>query len=42
MVKLPKVNILKERFAHINIKNLWVNKVKNLTINSLNFNMKIR
>ena len=41
MVKLPKVNLLKERFAHININNLWVNKVKNLTIDSLNFNMKI-
>lgn len=41
MVKLPKVNFLKERFAHINIKNLWVNKVKNLTIHSLYFNMKI-
>jgi hypothetical protein len=41
MVKLPKVNLLKERFAHININNLWVNKVKNLTIDSLYFNMKI-
>jgi len=40
MVKLPKVNQLKERFAHIKIKNLWTNRVKNLTINSLalNFN----
>jgi hypothetical protein len=38
MVKLPKVNILKERFAHIDLKNLWVNKVKNLTLNSLDFN----
>jgi len=41
MVKLPKINFLKERFAHINIKNLWVNKVKNLTIDSLYFNPKI-
>jgi hypothetical protein len=40
MVKLPKVNFLKERFSHANIKNLWVNKVKNLTINSLNVNIK--
>ena len=40
MVKLPKVNILKERFAHINIKNLWVNRVKNLTTNSLAINLK--
>ena len=30
MVKLPKVNLLKEQFAHINIKNLWINKIKNL------------
>jgi hypothetical protein len=41
MVKLPKVNLLKERFAYANIKNLWVNKVKNLTINSLYFNIKM-
>jgi len=40
IVKLPKVNILKERFAHINIKNLWVNRVKNLTTNSLAVNLK--
>ena len=40
MVKLSKVNILKERFAHISIKNLWVNKVKNLTMDSLATNMK--
>ena len=38
MVKLPKVNVLKERFAYVNIKNLWVNKVKNLTIDSLPLN----
>jgi Mitochondrial ribosomal protein (VAR1) len=37
MAKLPKINLLKERFAHINIKNLWINRVKNLTINSLDF-----
>lgn len=41
MVKLSKVNLLKERFAYINTKNLWVNKVKNLTINSLYFNIKM-
>jgi len=40
MVKLPKVNFLKERFAQINIRNLWVNRVKNLSINSLAFNTK--
>jgi hypothetical protein len=40
MVKLPKVNFLKERFAHINIKNLRVNKVKNLTLDYFDFNMK--
>ena len=38
MVKLPKVNVLKERFAYVNIKDLWVNRVKNLTINSLPLN----
>ncbi len=40
MVKLPKVNFLKERFSHINIKKLWVNRVKNLTIDSLAINNK--
>jgi Mitochondrial ribosomal protein (VAR1) len=40
MVKLPKVNVLKERFNHINIKNLWVNRVKNLRINPLVINNK--
>jgi ribosomal VAR1-like protein len=39
MVKLSKVNLLKERFVHINIKKLWVNRVKNLTINSLPLNV---
>lgn len=39
MVKLPKINPLKERYAHIDIKNLWANKVKNLTIRSLGFNV---
>jgi hypothetical protein len=38
MVKLPKVNFLKERFAHTNIKSLWVNRVKNLTLNSVAIN----
>jgi hypothetical protein len=40
MVKLPKADFLKEQFVHIDIKNLWVNKVKNLTLDSLDFNMK--
>lgn len=35
MVKLPKVNVIKERFKYINPKNLWTNKVKNLKLNSL-------
>lgn len=35
MVKLPKVNTIKERFGYINIKNLWNNRVKNLKINYL-------
>lgn len=35
MIKLPKVNLLKERFAHLNIKSLWVNRVRNLTLNSV-------
>ena len=41
MVKLPKVNLLKERFAHLNIKSLWVNRVKNLTLNSVAINRDI-
>lgn len=40
MVKLSKINPVKERFAYINIKNLWINRVKDLTINSLGFNIK--
>jgi Mitochondrial ribosomal protein (VAR1) len=40
MVKLPKVNLLKERFSHINIRNLWNNKVKNLTLKSSGLNKK--
>jgi len=39
MVKLPKINLLKERFSFININNLWVNIVKNLTINGLYLNI---
>ena len=35
MVKLPKVNIMEERFNYINPKKLLINKVKNLRINSL-------
>src|SRR5580692_3544846 len=41
MVKLPKVNFLKERFSHINIKDLWVNRVKNLSIKPLGLNLII-
>jgi len=35
MVKLPKVNVMGERFNYINPKKLLINKVKNLRINSL-------
>lgn len=38
MVKLPKVNRIKEHYNRINIKELWVNKVKNLKINFLDNN----
>jgi len=38
LVKLPKINLLKERFAYFNIKSLWVNRVKNLTLNSVAIN----
>jgi len=38
MVKLPKINLLKERFAHFNIKSLWANRVKNLTLYSVAIN----
>jgi hypothetical protein len=41
MVKLPKINLLKERFANIDIKKLWVNRVKNLTLKSLGLNLRI-
>jgi len=34
MVKLPKINVIKERFNYINIKELWINRVKNLRINN--------
>lgn len=40
MVKLPKVNVIRERFDYINAKNLWVNKVKNFRFNSLLLNNK--
>jgi len=40
MVKLPKVNIIRERFGYINIKELWVNRVKNLKANYLIKNNK--
>jgi Mitochondrial ribosomal protein (VAR1) len=38
MIKLPKVNLLKERFTHVNIGNLWVNRISNLTIEALSLN----
>lgn len=30
MVKLPRVNRVREKFNHVDIKNLWVNKVKDI------------
>lgn len=36
MLKLPKVNKIREQFNNINIKELWVNKVKNLKVSSIN------
>jgi hypothetical protein len=41
MVKFPKVNLLKERFAYNNINNLGVNVVKNLTMDNRYFNKNI-
>jgi hypothetical protein len=38
MVKLPKVNILKEKFVYINPKSLLENKIKNIRVNNLFFN----
>jgi hypothetical protein len=35
MVKLPKVNRIREKYNKINIKELWVNKINNLNVNSL-------
>jgi hypothetical protein len=39
MVKLSKINFLKERFSFIKNKDLWINKVKNLTFKSLYHNV---
>lgn len=36
-VKLPKVNVVKERFSYINPRNLWINLVKNLKVKNLYF-----
>ena len=36
MVKLPKVNRIREQFNKTNIEELWVNKVKNLKVSSIN------
>jgi hypothetical protein len=41
MVKFPKVNLLKERFAYNTINNLGVNVVKNLTMDNRYFNKNI-
>jgi hypothetical protein len=38
-VKLPKTNFFKERFSSINIKDLWVNRVKNLALESMYSNI---
>jgi hypothetical protein len=40
MVKLPKVNVIRERFDYVNYKELWINKVKNLKVNYLFFKNK--
>jgi hypothetical protein len=40
MVKLPKINVMRERFGYINPKNLWINLVKNLKVNYLFYNNK--
>jgi hypothetical protein len=36
LVKLPKINKIREQYKKINIKELWVNKINNLNINILN------
>lgn len=36
MVKLPKVNRIREQYNKINIKELWVNKINSLNVNLLN------
>ncbi len=33
MVKLPKINRIREKYYKTNIKELWVNRIKNLNIN---------
>jgi hypothetical protein len=38
MVKLPKTNVIRERFGYINPNKLWVNIVKNLRVNYLSYN----
>ena len=35
MIKLPKVNRIREQYNKINIKELWVNKINNLNVNLL-------
>ena len=40
MVKLPKVNAIRERYNYINYKELWINKVKNLRVNYLFYKNK--
>ena len=36
MIKLPKVNRIREQYNKINIKELWVNKINSLNVNLLN------
>jgi len=40
MVKLPKVNVMKERFNYNNPEKLWINIVKNLKVNYIFYNNK--
>jgi hypothetical protein len=38
MVKIPKVNRIREQYNKINIKELWVNKINNLNVNFISNN----
>ena len=35
MIKLPKINRIREQYNKVNIKELWVNKINNLNVNFL-------